>query len=166
MPNSTLKRAWFSFNILLGALMLLIISLDAIWSADIAAQRANYKTKALDILLKEQPHIDVKPSQLVPISNCTPTNAADYYLSLVSAQGYGGLIEIYALIEANGRRELKLAGFASHSETPGFVDRLNRTWFQNVVQDLNDGHDIDALSGATISSQAVIDALLYCFSEL
>ena len=148
--------------------MLLILSLEAIWSSDIAAQRAKHKTQTLANFLEEQTQINVAASQLVPLSSCSATNANadDYSLALVRAQGYAGLIEIYALIGEHGRRELKLAGFASHGETPGFVDRLNRSWFQEIILDLEQGNDIDAISGATISSQAVIEALLYCASEL
>ena len=164
----TPQRAWLRFSMLLGGLMLLILSLEAIWSADIAAQRARYKAQALVDLLDELPQINVASGQLVSSPGCAPNNAnaAGYSLRRVSAEGYAGLIEIHALIDETGRRELKLAGFASHSETPGFVDRLSRNWFRDLVRDLNDGHGVDALSGATISSQAVIDALLYCFAEL
>ena len=168
MPDSTPKRAWFNFSLLLGSLMLLVLSLEAIWSADIAMQHARYKAKALDNLLKEQAGIELNASQLVPVLNCSPqdASAAEYSLRRVSASGYAGLIEIYALFNETEDRQLVLAGFASHNETPGFIDRLNRSWFQSLVQELNQGNDIDAISGATISSQAVINALIYCFSEL
>ena len=148
--------------------MLLILSIETIWRADIAAHRAQHKAQALSNLLAEQPQINIAPSQLVALADCAPTkaNVAEYSLRLVLAQGYAGLMEIYALIDETGRRELKLAGFASHNETPGFIDRLNQTWFQGIVQELNQGNSVDAISGASISSQAVIDALLYCLSEL
>ena len=162
MINPTSARAWLSFSLLLAGLMLLVLALDAIWRGDIATNKSTHKQQALQDLLAELPRsLAISPSSLTPLPDCPSTDTAEHSLRLLEAEGYAGAIEIYALIDA-AQRELVLAGFASHKETPGFVDRLNRTWFQRTVQQLNQGITVDAISGATISSRAVIDALTSC----
>ena len=162
MITPTSARAWLSFSLLLAGLMLLVLALDAIWRADIAVNKSTHKQQALQDLLAELPRsLDIFPGSLTPLPDCAPIDAAEYSLRLLEAEGYAGVIEIYALVDA-AQRELVLAGFASHKETPGFVDRLSRTWFQRTVQHLNQGIAVDAISGATISSRAVIDALTSC----
>ena len=162
MISPTSARAWISFSLLLAGLMLLVLALDAIWRADIATNKSTHKQQALQDLLVELPRsLAISPSSLTPLADCPSPDNAEHSLRLLEAEGYAGAIEIYALIDA-AQRELVLAGFASHKETPGFVDRLNRTWFQRTVQHLNQGITVDAISGATISSRAVIDALTSC----
>ena len=142
--------------------MLLVLALDAIWRGDIVTNKSTHKQQALQDLLVELPRaLDISPGSLTPLSGCTPIDNAEHPLRLLEAEGYAGVIEIYALVDI-AQRELVLAGFASHNETPGFVDRLSRTWFQRSVQHLNQGIAVDAISGATISSRAVIDALTSC----
>ena len=162
MISPTSARAWLSFSLLLGGLMLLVLALDAIWRGDIVTNKSTHKQQALQDLLAELPRaLDISPGSLTPLSDCLSIDTTEHPLRLLEAEGYAGAIEIYVLINA-AQRELVLAGFASHNETPGFVDRLSRTWFQRTVRQLNEGIAVDAISGATISSRAVIGALTSC----
>ena len=89
------------------------------------------------------------------------------------ASGYGGSIELLVALEPtnlNSTDELILRGLSviSHSETPGLGDKTTQSFFLEQFQGVSfsgielsaTGGDIDAISGATISSKAVIDGII------
>lgn len=81
-----------------------------------------------------------------------------------SDAGFGGRIVIMAGFDTDG----KLVGYKvlSHAETPGLGAKIDK-WFQNdqVIGSVGalavrqDGGDIDAITGATITSRAFTDAI-------
>ncbi len=81
-----------------------------------------------------------------------------------SDAGFGGRIVLMAGFDADGR----LTGYRvlSHAETPGLGAKMD-TWFQTdkvIGTDTDiavraDGGDIDAITGATITSRAFTDAI-------
>jgi electron transport complex protein RnfG len=86
---------------------------------------------------------------------------------VISSEGYGGNIEVMVGLVPDG----KIHGIEvlSHLETPGlgakireakFKDRFkNRTLSNTTWAVKKDAGDIDGITGATISSRAVIDAI-------
>jgi len=80
-------------------------------------------------------------------------------------QGYGGDIEM--LVGLIDESTIKDVSVISHGETPGLGAKITESWFTDqfqgaTVDDLalsKDGGDIDAISGATISSKAVVDSI-------
>ena len=81
-----------------------------------------------------------------------------------SDTGFGGRIVLMAGFDADGR----LTGYRvlSHAETPGLGAKMD-TWFQTdkvigtdkEIAVRADGGDIDAITGATITSRAFTDAI-------
>ncbi len=93
------------------------------------------------------------------------------YAFNVKAQGYGGDIELLVALENTDLSEgdiiIKGISVLSHGETPGlgakieegsFLQQFEKTEVENVRLAANGG-EIDAISGATVSSGAVVDAV-------
>lgn len=86
------------------------------------------------------------------------------YAFVGEGNGYGGIIRIMVGVSEAEGKILNLT-VLSHSETPGLGSRIEDAGFRNqfVGKTLSDpiavGRDINALSGATISSRAVTEAV-------
>jgi len=87
------------------------------------------------------------------------------YVFLAVGKGYGGDIDI--LIGLEDETTIKGITIISQSETPGLGSRIAESSFASKFAGLNigdvalkqDGGQIDAITGATISSEAVVDAV-------
>jgi len=92
--------------------------------------------------------------------------------------GYGGTIEMLVALEPtnlSSTDDLILRGLSviSHSETPGLGDKITQSFFLDQFQEVffsgielsKTGGDIDAISGATISSKAVINGIVSSIEE-
>ena len=87
------------------------------------------------------------------------------YAFLAVGKGYGGDIDI--LIGLEDETTIKGITIISQSETPGLGSRIAESSFASTFAGVNiddvalkqDGGQIDALTGATISSGAVVDAV-------
>ena len=84
---------------------------------------------------------------------------------LAVGKGYGGLIDI--LIGLEDETTLKGVTIVSHLESPGLGARITETAFTDQFTGINiadialrqKGGEIDAITGATISSRAVVEAI-------
>ena len=87
------------------------------------------------------------------------------YAFLAVGKGYGGDIKI--LVGLEDETTIKGITIISQSETPGLGSRIAESSFASKFAGLNigdvalkqDGGQIDAITGATISSGAVVDAV-------
>ena len=87
------------------------------------------------------------------------------YAFLAVGKGYGGDIDI--LIGLEDETTIKGITIISQSETPGLGSRIAESSFASAFAGLNindvvlrkDGGQVDAITGATISSEAVVDAV-------
>ena len=87
------------------------------------------------------------------------------YAFLAVGKGYGGDIDI--LIGLEDETTIKGITIISQSETPGLGSRIAESSFASTFAGVNiddvalkkDGGQIDALTGATISSRAVVEAV-------
>lgn len=83
---------------------------------------------------------------------------------IADAGGFGGIIKMMVGIDVQNK---KLTGMTvlSHAETPGLGARIQEPWFQDQFKNksIQDGfvakQDVDAITGATISSKAVAEGL-------
>ena len=87
------------------------------------------------------------------------------YAFLAVGKGYGGDIDI--LVGLENEMTVKGITIVSHTETPGLGEKINEPAFTDRFAGLNiadvalrqEGGKIDAITGSTISSKAVIDAV-------
>ena len=91
-----------------------------------------------------------------------------------TARGYNGRIDL--LIALNSDREVISVRVTHHEETPGIGDKIELDvsgWMHQFAGrsaddtdwTLSPGGDIDSISGATITSRAVTDAIAEVLSE-
>ncbi|UCC90512.1 MAG: RnfABCDGE type electron transport complex subunit G [Dehalococcoidia bacterium] len=87
------------------------------------------------------------------------------YAFIAVGKGYGGDIDILVGLEDD--TTIKGISIVSHSETPGLGSRITESFFTNQFAGLSidevalkrDGGEVDAITGSTISSRAVINAV-------
>ena len=87
------------------------------------------------------------------------------YAFIAVGKGYGGNIDI--LVGLENEMTIKEITITSHNETPGLGTRVAESSFTNKFTRLNiadvglrrDGGQIDAITGSTMSSRAVVDAV-------
>jgi electron transport complex protein RnfG len=87
------------------------------------------------------------------------------YAYMAEGKGYGGYIDI--LVGLENATTIKGINIISHSETPGLGARITENAYKDQFTDLKitdsalkfNGGGIDAVTGATISSKAVADAV-------
>lgn len=94
------------------------------------------------------------------------------YAFLASGSGYGGDIDI--LVGLDNDFNIKNISILSQTETPGLGARITESTFTDQFKGLSAGEvalradngKIDAITGATISSRAVVDAVREKISEI
>ena len=81
------------------------------------------------------------------------SNGKIYYCISVNSAGFGGDINILATFDKGG----SIAGVSvvSHSETPGIGTKVFEESFLAKFRGKNTADEVDAISGATISSNAL-----------
>ena len=99
------------------------------------------------------------------------------YAFIAVANGYGGPIELIVALESNFLQEDEIIihgiSVVSHSETPGLGEKIVEASFSDQFTGINfndvaltrDGGNIDAISGATISSSAVVNTVFNTVKE-
>ena len=93
------------------------------------------------------------------------------YAASVSTMGFGGEIELMVGVTAEGT--VKGIKVVSHSETPGLGSRVDDegylSQYAGLGGNLSIGSDVDAITGSTISSKAVlrgVNAALSAYSAI
>lgn len=90
---------------------------------------------------------------------------------IVEAGGFQGVIRMMVGVDMESRQITGMK-IIEHLETPGLGARINESWFQDQFKgkSLNDkfipGEDVDAITGATVSSRAVSDGLKNSINRL
>jgi len=84
-------------------------------------------------------------------------------LAEATTSGYAGEIEYYLAVDKQG--SIKGLSIINHEETPGIGDIIEESDFQDrfmgkdYADNLEPGKDIDIVSGATASTEAMIDSV-------
>lgn len=154
---------------------LLLSVVNSLTKEPIAAQEIIQRNNAFQAVLPDATFEELKVDigeeydkiQGIFVAKDSAGNSAGYAFILAN-KGYGGTITLVAGINKEG----KISGMdvVSHSETPGlgavadtdkFKERLKGKAAEtlSVVKGNNEGQNVDALSGATITSVAVVDAI-------
>ena len=116
------------------------------------------------------PHADTsKPAEGLTSDNVTEVYKADNgagYVITAQAKGYGGQVPVMVAFNADGN--IAAVKFLDNDETPGLGQKVKDAWFGEQFagrqSDVSlalakNGGDVDAISGATISSTAAVNAL-------
>lgn len=87
------------------------------------------------------------------------------YVFMLSTKGYGGMINLLCGVDAEGR--ITATKTLSHQETQGLGSKITTEAFYGQFTGKDEAlNDVSAISGATISSKAYIDAIKNAFTAL
>jgi len=139
----------------------------------------NAKNEAVKAMLNEQfPNMnDYSYDDKIELYTIFLKDEIIGYAFMAVANGYGGPIEILVTLESTllYEDEIIIHGISvvSHSETPGLGEKIVESSFSGQFTGINvdevalskDGGKIDAISGATISSSAVVKAVFDTINE-
>ncbi|WP_417346842.1 FMN-binding protein [Ferrimonas sp.] len=135
------------------------ISLAVAFVLGLIWQQPDYTT----LLQGAYPKGGITPQEQTPNQYQMSLKGEHYLVSINESQGYGGPMLVASLINDRGRvEEVKLL---QHKETPGYVARFDESQYyrQFAGKQVNDdfllGEDIDALSGATLTSRGLTSAV-------
>lgn len=162
----------FAITAVAGLLLSLVHSVT---EAPIAAQAIIQRDNALNAVLPDAAFEELTvadaekyPKILQIFTGTDSSGSVKGYAFMLTSKGYGGAVTLVAGIDADG----KISGIdvISHSETPGLGANADNDDFKNkfktkpaeqlvVSKSNNDGQNIEALSGATITSTAVVSAV-------
>lgn len=85
----------------------------------------------------------------------------------VTTRGYSGMINLAVQIDKNG--VIKDIEILENNETPGFGTRINKGFLSQFKEkragEVELGKNIDAVTGATVSSRAITDAVRQAVNE-
>jgi electron transport complex protein RnfG len=103
--------------------------------------------------------LSVKPQDIERIFKGFDTNNNIVGVAyLVSGKGYQDYIKILVGVDVNTKTITKIK-ILEHTETPGLGSRIEDNTFIDKFVGKQDVSDIDAITGATISSTAVIESV-------
>lgn len=104
-------------------------------------------------------------SKLEKLYQAKRSDGTVVYAAFINIAGYQGVIKALVGFDPT-RSEILGANILEHSETPGLGARVaeeetdHKTFLDGLIGKLKDRDDYDTITGATISSQAVIDAIV------
>ncbi|QUI23325.1 RnfABCDGE type electron transport complex subunit G [Vallitalea pronyensis] len=174
MKNSIIKDALILFTITIVAGLLLGLTFS-ITKEPITQQKIKTRDAALKTVLGDADfqEMDTTLSEASNITNIFSAKKegklSGYAFKLETKEGYGGKIEIIVGIEISG--VVSGIDIIKHSETPGLGAKADKDPFKDqfkgkptenlvVIKAGTPGNDeIDSISGATITSRAVTDAV-------
>ena len=152
------------FALVLALLLLLPLLVQQIFLPLIATNEQSYQEAKLLNFIDSLP-ADLATGQVDSRAISVGCSDAERQagISLIPAQGYAGAMQLYAAFGTDG--QLRALALAEHRETPGFIDMLQPEWFEQLVDNTNSAQTLDAVSGATVSSTGIIEALLACLAQ-
>lgn len=140
-----------------GAVAAVLAGVDAVTHQRIEANSQRAILESLVELTGDSRLATLTGSLAPPLTICMSDAKPLYEVRSVSTRGYGGVINLLIAIDATDR--VTSARVVTHHETPGIGDVIetNRSgWILGFGS--RDG-DIDGVTGATITTRAVISAV-------
>ncbi|MDO5110981.1 MAG: FMN-binding protein [Clostridia bacterium] len=159
------KAAWLVLALIAMGAGLLLGFTNAV-TADVIAQRALDAAEQArrEVFPAAQAFVELPPCDAVQDSFCAMQGEQCIgYVCTLSVQGYGGPIEVVVGLDAagaltgisvGGSRFAETAGLGANTRSPAFTGQ-----FAGLVPPLTVKKDVDAVTGATISSTAVVNAV-------
>ena len=147
------------------------VSVTNYFTADkITAQAESKITDNITLLLPEAIHNTPTECDLFTYFDCTDANGENIgRVYLIDAKGYGGPISLMVGIKSDGilagisiLASSETPGLGKKAESPDFYDQFSNKdvdAFTVVKGAVNTDDQISAISGATITSKAITDAI-------
>ena len=150
---------------LLGAAVAAALGgVDALTRARIQANEQRELLRPLVEITGDARLADLRGNTSPPLTICATSGAPLYRVFMRSARGYAGPIQLLIGVDAKGA--LTGVRAISHRETAGIGDAIDaekspwiRSFDGRSLADVADGGSIDAISGASVTSRAVINGV-------
>ena len=143
-PRGTSTRAALFLGLLMAAAGAMLAGIDAITEDRIEANERQRR----QAILKELVGLDIEMRGHADVAACD----RDLVALAVVEYGYGGSMDVVAAFRGG---QLSGVRVTRHAETPGFADILDPSdWIGRI----NDDGRVDAVTGATVTSNAVLRA--------
>lgn len=144
------------------AVATVLAGVDAVTRARVEANSQRAIIESLIDVTGDSRLATLTGSLALPLTICMSDAKPLYDVRTVSTNGYGGVINLLVGIDATSR--VTGVRVVSHHETPGIGDVIdpNRAdWILNFGSRaaIRDGANIDAVTGATITTRAVIQGV-------
>lgn len=137
----------------------IVAGVNALTADTIAARRAEAQQAAIARIFGEG--ANAAPIEPVAGTKAVYAVGADDYCVSLETRGFGGKLSLMVGVSADGH--LRGVEIVSHSETPGFGAKADDPAYLDQYADrgadLALGRDIDAISGATITSRALLEGI-------
>lgn len=146
----------------------LIIAFVYFITAPVAAKNAAIlKDESMKALIKDAEDFKVVKGES-EMHEALKNNKTIGYVTQSESKGYGGTIELLVAVDTKGQ----VIGYniLTHNETPGLGDKTTKSQFKDqfkgkdidhlvVTKDPSNKDDVQAITGATISSRAVTNGV-------
>lgn len=148
-------------SIIVTVSVVLLIAVNSLTSSVVESRRVEEITGILEKIFPEMSQYELEDEVYIIYQD----NAKVGYAFKASGSGYGGNIDI--LVGLDNSFGIKGVSILSQTETPGVGTRITESSFTDQFKGLSvsdialksEGGKIDAITGATISSRAVVDAI-------
>ncbi|MBC8387261.1 MAG: RnfABCDGE type electron transport complex subunit G [Actinobacteria bacterium] len=141
--------------------VVLLIAINSFTSPVVESRRVEEITGLLENIFPEMSQYELEGEVYIIYQD----NEKAGYAFIASGSGYGGNIDI--LVGLDNSFGIKGVSILSQTETPGLGSRITESLFTDQFKGLSlsditlksEGGKIDAITGATISSRAVVNAI-------
>ena len=125
----------------------------------IIEQRLLEEKKAIEEVLGQEPEIieKIKKEDLIFYKAKDSQGNLIAYVFIAKAHGYSSDIRTVVAIDSNAK--IIAVKILEHQETPGIGSRIEENEFLNQFKNKDVDEQFDTITGATISSHAVIDSV-------
>ena len=141
--------------------VVLLMAVNSLTSSIVESRRVEEITGILENIFPEMSEYELEDEVYIIYEDGEKAG----YAFMASGSGYGGNIDI--LVGLDSGFGIKGVSILSQTETPGVGNRITESSFTDQFKGLSasdialksEGGKIDAITGATISSRAVVDAI-------
>jgi len=151
------KYSFMLFSICLAAAILLSATY-AVTQPRIEETRQEQQNSAIKEVLPEAGHTKkIEKAGLVYYAALNAKGERIGYIFTCEAKGYSSMIRAVVSVRPDGK--IIAVKVMEHNETPGIGSRINEEGFLRNFKDKTKQVDIDTITGATISSGALINSV-------
>ncbi len=148
--------------------VVLLVLINSVTSSVLKTRKAEEITNLLENIFPQMSNYEIENEIYVIYQDGEKTG----YAFTASGSGYGGNIDILVGIDSGFK--IKGISILSQTETPGLGAGITESSFTDQFKGLSindialksEGGKIDAITGATISSRAVVDAIQKKMTEV
>ena len=141
--------------------VVLLMAVNSLTSSIVESRRVEEITGILENIFPEMSEYELEDEVYIIYEDGEKAG----YAFMASGSGYGGNIDI--MVGLDSGFGIKGVSILSQTETPGVGNRITESSFTDQFKGLSasdialksEGGKIDAITGATISSRAVVDAV-------